>query len=68
MSVLWRILHVLRRGPRRQRLLAGAGLVLVLGAGGYVIWMLLELIIAVLILAVGLYLVVRSLRQSQRSS
>jgi hypothetical protein len=68
MSVLWRILHVLRRGPRRQRLLAGAGLVLVLGAGGYVVWVLLDLIVAVVVLAVGLYLVMRSLRQSQRSS
>lgn len=68
MSVLWRILHVLRRGPRKQRLLAGAGLVLVVGAGGYVFWVLLDLFVAIAILAVGLYLLMRSLRQSQRSS
>jgi hypothetical protein len=68
MSVLWRILQVLRRGPRKQRLLAGGGLVLVAGAGGYVVWVLLDLIVAVVVLAVGLYLVMRSLRQSQRSS
>ena len=41
---------------------------LVAGAGGYVVWVLLDLIVAVVVLAVGLYLVMRSLRQSQRSS
>lgn len=68
MSLLLRILHVFRRGPRKQRLLAVLGLVLAAGAAVYVFWKLLDLVVALGVFFVGLYLLVQSVRQSQRPS
>ncbi len=63
MPLLFRILQVLRRGQRPQRMQAWAGLLLVVVACAFVILKLLgELILALLAFAAGAYLIGRSLR------
>lgn len=63
MPLLFRILQVLRKGPRPQRMQAWAGLALVVVACAFIILKLLgELILALLALAAGVYLLGRSLR------
>ncbi|NJN14514.1 MAG: hypothetical protein HC813_02485 [Planctomycetes bacterium] len=63
MPLLFRILQILRKGPRPQRMQAWAGLLLVVVACAFIILKLLgELILALLALAGGIYLLGRSLR------
>ncbi|MHC4938219.1 MAG: hypothetical protein ACYTHK_04550 [Planctomycetota bacterium] len=69
MPTLLRILYVLRRGPIPLRIQAWCGLVIIVGAAGWVLFNVLwDLLIALALFALGAFLVVRSVRDSQRSS
>lgn len=64
MSTVARLLHVLRRGHRTQKVQAWAGLLLILAA---LVWLIFNLWIILLLftgLVLGIYLLVRSLRGS----
>jgi len=64
-----RFLQVIRRGPRSARFQAWGGLVLIVGAGLWLIFeYLLPLLGAVLVAFVGFVLIRRALRGSQPSS
>jgi predicted PurR-regulated permease PerM len=64
-----RFLQVIRKGPRSARFQAWGGLVLIVGAGLWLIFeYLLPLLGAVLVAFVGFVLVRRSLRDSRPSS
>jgi hypothetical protein len=64
-----RFLHVISKGPRSARFQALGGLVLIVGAGLWLIFeYLLPLLVPVLVAIVGFVLVRRSLRESRPSS
>ena len=69
MPTLMRILHVLRRAPLGLRFQAWAGLVLIIAAAGWVLFTVLwDVLIAMVLFALGAFLVGRAVRDSQRSS
>jgi len=69
MPTLLRILYVLRRAPFPLRIQAWAGLVLIVGAAGWVVYKVLwDILISLILFAFGAFLVVRSVRDSQRPS
>jgi len=69
MPTLLRVLYVLRRGPIWLRIQAWGGVTLILVAAGWVLFKVLwQILIAVVLFAVGAFLVLRSVRDSQRSS
>jgi len=64
-----RVLYVLRRGPISLRLQAWGGVTLILVAAGWVLFKVLwHILLAAILFAVGAFLVMRSVRDSQRSS
>ena len=64
-----RFLQVIRKGPRSARFQAWGGLVLIVGAGLWLIFeYLLPMLGAALVAFVGFVLVRRSLRESRPSS
>jgi hypothetical protein len=65
---LSRILHVLRRGPPRRRLQAWVGLLLLGAAAFWAIRVFWRYAVLLCLLAVGLVLLVRSLRGPPPSS
>ncbi|MHC4342651.1 MAG: hypothetical protein ACYSX0_20855 [Planctomycetota bacterium] len=69
MSMVFRLAHVLRKGPRRQRVQAWTGLVLVVSAVGIVVvvW-LWRLLIVLALFLVGVYLLRRSVGPSSSRS
>jgi hypothetical protein len=68
MQFFFRLLRVLRRGPRRQRLQAWIGLALVAAATVWVVFELWRLIIVIALFVGGFFLVGRALRQPPPSS
>lgn len=68
MQIPFRLLRVLRRGPRHRRVQASAGLILIAAALVWVIAFLWKLVLALALLLGGFYLIRRSLRDSARSS
>ena len=67
MALFLRFLRVLRKGTRRQRAQAWAGLLLVLGTAVWVFLNLWEFIVVIALFLLGVYLMGRSMR-GQRSS
>ena len=69
MPTLVRILYVLRRAPLPLRIQAWCGIVIIVGASGWVLFNVLwDILIALVLFALGAFLVGRSVRDSQRSS
>jgi len=69
MPTLLRILYVLRRGPMPLRIQAWIGVVLILGAAGWVLFKVLwDIVLATILFAGGAFLVMRAVRDSSRSS
>ena len=69
MPTLLRILYVLRRAPFPLRIQAWCGIVIIVGAAGWVLFNVLwDILIALVLFALGAFLVGRSVRDSQRSS
>lgn len=69
MPTLLRIFYVLRRGPIPLRIQAWCGMILILGAAGWVLFKVLwDIVLASILFAGGAFLVMRSVRDSQRSS
>ncbi|MHC4953092.1 MAG: hypothetical protein ACYTGZ_04320 [Planctomycetota bacterium] len=69
MPTLLRILYVLRRGPISLRIQAWCGIVLILVAASWVLFKVLwDIVLASVLFAGGAFLVMRSVRDSQRSS
>ena len=69
MPTLLRILYVLRRGPVSLRIQAWCGIVLILGAASWVLFKVLwDIVLASVLFAGGAFLIMRSVRDSQRSS
>lgn len=69
MPTLVRILYVLRRAPLPLRIQAWCGIVIIVAAAGWVLFNVLwDIIIALVLFALGAFLVGRSVRDSQRSS
>jgi len=63
------LLHILRRGPRPRQVQAWAGLILLAGAGLWLLWkLLLPILGAVAVAVVGALLLRRSMRGSPPSS
>jgi len=69
MPTLLRVLYVLRRGPISLRIQAWGGVALIVAAAGWVLFKILwHILFAAILFAVGAFLVMRSVRDSQRSS
>ena len=69
MPTLLRVLYVLRRGPISLRMQAWSGVTLIVVAAGWILFKVLwHIVFAAILFAVGAFLVMRSVRDSQRSS
>jgi len=69
MPTLLRVLYVLRRGPISLRIQAWGGVTLIVVAAGWILFKVLwHILLAGVLFAVGAFLVMRSVRDSQRSS
>lgn len=69
MPTLLRIFYVLRRGPFPLRVQAWCGLLLILGGAGWILaHVLWDIVIALILFALGAFLIIRSARDARPSS